>query len=330
MALTIIKYEAKWQKRWDDFVLNDSINGTFLQTRNFLNYHPIGKFIDASLLFLQGSNIVAVIPACVTVENNKKSFFSHKGSTFGGIVLNKSKYNITTMEQLFLLLEEYLLNEGFEFAFIKNTSDIFTLEKGDLFDYFFYKNNYQIIDELNLYVDVENMGEEITQFWSPSNRRHYRASMKNSLQFREIIKNNELERFYSILLERLKSHGVTPVHRLQELEELSKVRFPNCIKFYGVFNEDLLIAGTMLFLFKHRVLHTQYLAHDTYYNQIYPMSFLIYNVLKFAKDDSFKKVSFGISTENCGKFLNKGLSIFKEGFGATYCNNHSYYKLLKK
>ncbi len=34
----INKFE-KAVKNWDYFVENKSINGTFLQTRNFLNYH---------------------------------------------------------------------------------------------------------------------------------------------------------------------------------------------------------------------------------------------------------------------------------------------------
>ena len=34
----IIEYDETYKDTWDSFVLNDSINGNFLQTRNFLNY----------------------------------------------------------------------------------------------------------------------------------------------------------------------------------------------------------------------------------------------------------------------------------------------------
>ena len=53
MALEIVKYEDKYQEAWDQFVLKNSVNGTFLQTRNFLNYHPEGRFVDASVLVMQ-------------------------------------------------------------------------------------------------------------------------------------------------------------------------------------------------------------------------------------------------------------------------------------
>ena len=57
--IALIKYEDNYEKAWDRFVLEESINGTFLQTRNFLNYHPTGRFEDNSLMFMKGNNIIA-------------------------------------------------------------------------------------------------------------------------------------------------------------------------------------------------------------------------------------------------------------------------------
>ena len=74
MAFNIIKYSDEWEAKWDKFVMKDSANGTFLQSRKFINYHPQGRFSDASILVMQGTNIVAVIPACDTVENGKRCF----------------------------------------------------------------------------------------------------------------------------------------------------------------------------------------------------------------------------------------------------------------
>ena len=61
--MDLIPFEERWAEKWDKFVMSDSVNGTFLQTRNFLNYHPLGRFADKSLLFVKGNNIVAVLPA---------------------------------------------------------------------------------------------------------------------------------------------------------------------------------------------------------------------------------------------------------------------------
>lgn len=70
------QYTEKNENEWDKFVLEESINGTFLQSRRFLNYHPVGRFEDCSLMiFDEKNNLCAVIPACVVEENSQKNFF---------------------------------------------------------------------------------------------------------------------------------------------------------------------------------------------------------------------------------------------------------------
>ena len=44
MEFTVQPYTADQKAAWDRFVMQESGNGTFLQTRNFLNYHPAGRF----------------------------------------------------------------------------------------------------------------------------------------------------------------------------------------------------------------------------------------------------------------------------------------------
>ena len=41
MEFTVQPYTADQEAAWDRFVMQESGNGTFLQTRNFLNYHPL-------------------------------------------------------------------------------------------------------------------------------------------------------------------------------------------------------------------------------------------------------------------------------------------------
>ena len=42
MGLTVTKYTDDKELLWDRFVREESMNGTFLQTRNFINYHAPG------------------------------------------------------------------------------------------------------------------------------------------------------------------------------------------------------------------------------------------------------------------------------------------------
>ncbi len=328
MEYEIVRYAEQWESKWDRFVMNDSVNGTFLQTRRFLNYHPPKRFEDASMLVVQGSQIVAVIPACKTVEDGKKCFYSHKGSTFGGLILAGNKYSTRELELVFPLFERFLKAEGYQCTLLKPTSDLFSRESGDLLDYYFYKNNYQVFNELSFFAECENRGEDITSFWTSSKRRDYRYSTRNHLRFQEIRGMNQLKCFHSILSDALVRHGTAPVHSSEELMMLRETCIPEIVRFYGVFLDESMIAGTMLFSFGNSVLHTQYLAQDGQYADLYPMSFLIYHVFQLAREKGFKRLSFGISTENRGMLLNTGLASFKEGFGARYCCNRTYFKEL--
>ena len=83
----LLPYDPSWDERWDRFVMEGSANGTFLQTRRFLGYHPSGRFEDASLMALDGQELVAVCPAAAQTVDGVRMLRSHPGSTFGGLVI---------------------------------------------------------------------------------------------------------------------------------------------------------------------------------------------------------------------------------------------------
>ena len=66
MQWTVRPYTPADEAEWDRFVMHESGNGTFLQTRNFLNYHPAGRFTDASLMvYNEHGGLGAVVPAAL-------------------------------------------------------------------------------------------------------------------------------------------------------------------------------------------------------------------------------------------------------------------------
>ena len=83
----LLPYDPSWDERWDRFVMKGSANGTFQQTRRFLSYHPQGRFEDASLMVLDGQELVAVCPAAAQMVGRSAMLRSHPGSTFGGLVI---------------------------------------------------------------------------------------------------------------------------------------------------------------------------------------------------------------------------------------------------
>jgi hypothetical protein len=131
--------------------MSESVNGTFLQTRRFLNYHPQGRFKDASFMLESSGTIVAAFPGNLTDEGE---WVSHQGSTFGGPVISKNYY---TAERVMLILEcaeEYL--RGFcKKVRMRPTSSLFSLDSTALLEYVMEHRGYSRQTELSAVCSLE-------------------------------------------------------------------------------------------------------------------------------------------------------------------------------
>ena len=134
MEFSIKCYTEEQEENWDSFVKQKSMNGTFLQTRKFINYHPKDRFKDCSLMIYKGNTLTACVLGCEWIEEGEKVFFSHKGTTFGGIVIGKQIYNATSINELMDCMEDYLREQQFDKIYLKMTPAVFERENTDLLD----------------------------------------------------------------------------------------------------------------------------------------------------------------------------------------------------
>lgn len=321
----------KQDSKWDKFVENNSCNGTFLQTRNFLNYHN-NRFEDCSLFIYKGtSDILAVIPAAEIIEDGHKVFNSHVGSTFGGIVFNKQFYNLKHIIPIFEVLENYLKEKGFEKIILKQTAQIFASKDNDLLEYFFFQKKYHHYSEISFVIPLEKYNSDIPSNFNGSRRRDYNYSLKNGFTFRKLESDSEVTDFYNLLCENMLKFDTKPVHSLEELLDFKNNRLRDIVEFWGTYRDEKLMAGSMTFLFKNNnktVFHTQYLASSQENLELFPNNFNDANLIKVAKERGYDIFSFGTSTLEHGAVLNEKLAEFKEGFGTTYSNNKVWIKEL--
>lgn len=243
-------YDAKYEKQWDEFVLHNSLNGTFLQTRNFLNYHPEGRFSDSSLLFMKGNTIVAVIPANLILDNGKKILMSHQASTFGGIILGKQYKKLSVCEEIFNLLDEYAVENQIGKIILKYTSRLFSKSDSELLDYFAFLNGYSQYSEMGYYVDFEYYEDDIVSNLASAKRRGYKSSLKDDLEFRPLMDSNSVKMFYDVLCDNYRKFDKNPVHTCDELIEFMQERLPDRVRFYGVMQGEEMIAGSMVFFLR--------------------------------------------------------------------------------
>lgn len=181
--ITVNLFDDSNLKEWDSFISN-SVNGTFLDSRAFLNYHPPGRFTDYSLLIRRKSELIAIVPACVIEDESGKVFFSHRGTTFGGIITNEQNYNISSMKLILHSIEKYLGRNGFRSAVFKPTAEIFCTKAMGLTDYLFFKYHYDSYVELSFFIDCSRLPEDVVESFTRHKRKHYKESLRSNLLFR--------------------------------------------------------------------------------------------------------------------------------------------------
>lgn len=326
---TIIPYEKGMKEKWDDFVLNQSCNGTFLQTMHFLDYHPEGRFEDVSFLVAdEKGSTVAVVPACKVEEEGKSVFFSHKGSTFGGIVLSEKYHKTSSVLALMEDIEDYLVEQDYDKVVFKETPSLFSKVSVDLLEYCFFQRGFSHYVELSTYVDLQQCKEDILLHFHLNKRSRLRNSCSQNLSFRKVTSNEEIADFYEILQENLKKYQAVPIHTLEEILDFANVRLKDNTALYGVYKGEKMLAGSFVFFLSDTVAHTQNLVSLPEFAKENALMFLSYRLLVELRQEGFHKVSWGISTENCGKEVNLGLIRAKESYGSVYSNNRTYYKKL--
>jgi len=330
MSYSFELFDEKNQEKWDAFVMRHSINGLFLQTRKFINYHPKNRFEDCSVMIYRKSSLVAVCPACVKYEGGQKVFVSHMGSTYGGILICDEINRLELLFELIDSFEKFLLGLGFAEVILKPTMNIFCKTHDDALNFAYAQKGYREFQELNLYIDYTRICRERSfENLSKLKKRQVRKCEMLGMNIRELVTREEIEEFHSILTTNLKKFGKEPVHTIEELIDLKTNRFSEEIFFYGVFMNNQMLAGTMVFIFGNRKqAHAQYLAALNIDNSISPMSYLYYSILDKYAREGFDILSWGIATEHLGESINWGLMRNKEEFGSKHCINRVYLKNL--
>jgi hypothetical protein len=265
------------------------------------------------------------VPGCNIDDEGKRTFFSHPGSTFGGLVVHKKYYNALSIIEMIKALEIKLMGSGFEKILLKITPDLFCKEKSDVLQYALTYNEYNSYSELSTYIDFENYDSEIINNFNRAQRKRLNQALKHSMQFRVLKSDKEIYNFYDILKKNLMKYDVKPIHTVEELLNFKNYYLKEIVEFYGVFYEDKMIAGGMMFKIGD-VIHAQNLNGDNEYLQYNSMPYLYYCVINRSLRNGYKKLSWGISTEKRGSFLNESLLSFKESFGSKYSLNRGFYK----
>ena len=299
--MRIIKYENKYKEEWDKFV-NISKNGTFLLNRDYMEYHS-DRFPDHSYIFLdEKGKISALIPGTIKDE----IFYSHRGLTYGGLILDKNSKMVDVLEY-FELLNSELKKSGIKKVIYTSIPYIYHSYPSQEDEYALFKQKAEIFS-----LGIASTIELDKEFKFNKSRK---SSISKAKRYGlEIKKDENFKEFWKLLEENLQNtHEAKPVHNINEILYLKK-KFLEKIKLYVVFEKESLIAGVVVYEMK-EVCHIQYISANERGKEISALDFLFEYLIKIEFKDK-KYFDFGTSTEDNGNFLNKGLIFQKEGFGA--------------
>ncbi len=328
----MIEYRIEWYDNacfdeWDIFIQEKAVNGTLLQTRRFLSYHPAERFKDCSVIVRNKGMIVAVCPACEIEEEGCKTFMSHGGSTYGGLIVAPNICKIEKMVSLIREIERFLAGSGFSKIIYKQTPDLLSLCPNDLLYFCFQHEGYKEKQELNLYIDFNKYSQQITQNFDQGRRRWIKKCVNRGMELRELTSQQEFKSFHDILTHNLRKYGKKPVHTTEELMLLKNI-LADTVEFWGVVFDGQMAAGTMVFCFnKVKCMHTHYLAAESSFDEYSPMSFLYYSMIGHAMKRYYNSVSWGIATDHEGT-VNWNLCRTKESYGSTHAINRTFIKIM--
>lgn len=321
----VLLYEEKYEKAWDEFVLSESINGNFLQTRNFLNYHVNGKFRDRSLMFFKGETLVAVMPA--NEIDDGKVLLSHQGSTFGGLVIGEKFCSTCNYNWIFKEMLEYFEVSGYERVELRMPHWLYARQdkRNELLDYYFQLYGFTSCAEVGFYVNLAELQEEYETHFETLKKRKLKKAYKQNLSFNEITNSDGIKEFHDVLTDNMIKFDTVPIHTYEDMMDFKNSRLKDVVSFYGVYHDEKLIAGSMVFNFcNKKVFHTQYLASRQDCLDYCPNEFLYTNLIRTAKEQGFRFLSYGTATLEHGKVYNQSLGMFKEGFNTDTYINRTY------
>lgn len=323
----ILPYTKELDQRLDRFVNQESVNGTFLQSRRFLNYHPEGRFNDASFALQKSGIIAAYFPGVQIsseIAGNKPVFVSHMGSTFGGPIMGKPFYNGAKIQEVLTEADAYL-SQNFSEVRLKITPALFSEESPDLLEYILEHLGYQQHTELSCSTPLSK-NEDPLNLCDNKHRHQFAATENYKLTYRDLESDEDFATFYKFLEISKAKHQTKPVHSLEELKDLKK-RLKKNIRFKSLWLEERYICGMMQFLFPQTgVVHDQYISADESFDQFHHTTAMHVYAMREAASEGFNHFSWGISTEDHGNILNENLYRFKESFGAKPCVNVTFTK----
>lgn len=314
MAVQSIPYEPSLFVDWDSF-LTKSCNGTIFNLRKFLDYHPLGRFSDASALFARRGQIVACVPASLIDRDGARLLASHPGASWGGLI-HRETLTFQHALQVAAELTAFASRLGAQNVEITCPPQCYC---EPYFNHqaesaLVYAGYYRVREEMSFVLDLEAFESSRGAVATSAFARNARHGERLGVLVREIQDLSEIQQVYEMVRRRLNSKfGRNPVHSWTEIVEL-KSRFPKDIQFFGAYVGKDMAAGVMIIRASRKAALVFYVSHEEAFQAFRPLNVLFISIAGTYAERGYKYLDLGLATN--GMSPNLGLIHFKEGLGA--------------
>lgn len=308
----IRRYRKEDEQEWNEFVAR-SRNSTFLFSRRYMEYHS-DRFADWSLMAYRGGRLLGILPA----NREGNILHSHQGLTYGGWVWGEKPVETGELLDLWEKWLEYCLAEGIEKIIYKSLPYIYAKQPSEEYLYFLFLSRAKLA--------VANVSTTIDLSHNPGfdklRRRNLGSALSAGIECKETNCNGgkegaeELVEFHEMLTRCLRErHDVSPVHSLKELQYLAE-EFPENIRLWVARRDGEMLAGVLAYV-SEMCVHCQYIASTQEGRDTGALTALFNAMIEEATKGGKRYFDFGISNEEDGLWLNRGLNRHKTSLGGT-------------
>ncbi len=303
------RYDPSLAPAWNAFIAQAE-NATFLFHRDFMGYHA-HRFTDHSLLAYADGEVVAVFPA----NESGAEIWSHQGLSYGGLVVAPQLAPLDRLAILRLILAYYHQGEFHKVHYKSLPSFYWAVGQANgEADMLQQVGAVLVRQDVNTVVDLaQPLQLQLRRRRCIKKAAQAGVSSQTSLDFRGFWEHLLIPNLWA-------RHRVTPVHTHAEMAALAN-RFPQHIRLHVAQHQGQTVAGAVVFTTGragHTVAHAQYIAASPVGKALGALDWLFAQLLdQYAP--ACRWFSFGISTYNGGRQLNRGLHDWKMGFGGQIC-----------
>lgn len=302
--ITVRKYVESDLEIWDTF-LSKARNSDFMHSRKFLNYHG-SKIIDASLMFYEADELVAVLPASV---GNSKQVISHGGASYGGLCY-LAKYGGERLVEIAKLAKEKFKQEGFETLIIKPKPSLYSEPAGSEDLYVWWRHSAEI-----LRVDLSNVLEISRMEISKRRARALSKAILNFPNFEIKFGMETIPEAYKVCADNLMKHrNVQPVHELADLQYLA-ANFPEHLLSGHLVHNNETLAG-IIFFNNDNASVVQYWGSNENGRRYNALDLLVMAAIEKIRETGITWFVPGISTSQYGQQVDQGIYEYKRSLGA--------------